>query len=119
MPSLFSMPGEVSNVQLFGFSLATSTLSSMPCEVSNVDQLFGFSPTTPSITLTLSCNVFHELFWFIDGFEIYVQCAKNVDNHASTLNSFIDKLPFDFTQFHTKAYVNVLGIYSTFTSLYI
>jgi hypothetical protein len=91
----------------------------MPCEVCDVDQLFGFSPITPSITLTSSFNVFHELFWFIVGFEIYVQCTKNVESHAYTLNFFIDKLPFDSIQFHTKTYVNVLGIYSTFTSFYI
>jgi hypothetical protein len=113
------MPCEVSNVQLFGFSLATPTLSSMLCEVFDVDKLFGFFPTTPSIALVLSCNVFHELFWFIDAFEIYVQWAKNVENHDSIFNSFIDKHSFYSTQFHLEVDVNVLGIYSTLTSLYI
>jgi hypothetical protein len=80
----------------------------MPSKLCDV-QLFGFSPTTPSITLTLSTNVLDKLLWSINGFEIFVRCVENLESHDFFLYSFVDKLPPNSTQFHPKGDANVFG----------
>jgi len=72
LPKSIFLPRVLSNVQVSSFFTSTPILSCMPFKLCDV-QLYGFSPTTPSMTLTLSSNVLDELVWPIDGFEIFVQ----------------------------------------------
>jgi hypothetical protein len=49
---------------------------------------YGFCPTTPFITPSLTTNIFDELLWSTNGDEFYVQCIKL---HSSNVTFSIDK----------------------------
>jgi hypothetical protein len=51
---------------------------------------YGFYPTTPFITPSLTTNVFDELLWSTNGDDIYVQC---IELHSSNVTFSIDKPP--------------------------